>query len=120
MANRANYQFLLDRLLKEYSQEELQCDFSYWFDPRPHGGLRLSAQAYALLDQCEITKYVFEIDPAVIRRPKILLDLDRKITCPYFIQPKKPCQLILFESATAVMVTLYGDIEKFLQNLRSQ
>jgi hypothetical protein len=45
----------------------------------------------------------------------VLLALDRKITFPYYINfPGQ--QLILFSSREAMLATLYGDLQKFLEN----
>lgn len=51
--------------------------------------------------------------------PRNLITLDRKMTCPYaIVRTKSPrAKLIMFGSKEAVMATLYGDIEMWIQSL---
>lgn len=88
----------------------------WWHDSRNSGGFRITLRAYEYLLSCQVDGYRFSIDAELLRKPKILLDLDRKINCPYYLQSKRPAELILFGSQDAVMLSLYNDIERFLQN----
>ena len=53
---------------------------------------------------------------------KTLLDLDRKLKHPYYIDLKKfntsleQVSLVLFDSKEAMLANLYGDLHKFLDN----
>jgi hypothetical protein len=47
-----------------------------------------------------------------------MLALDRKIQMPYYISATKgiPKKIVFFGSREAVMINLYGDLQKFLDN----
>ena len=47
-----------------------------------------------------------------------VLSLDRKLQMPYYIVGKKkiPVDLVMFGSKEAMLVNLYGDLDKFLRN----
>jgi hypothetical protein len=47
-----------------------------------------------------------------------VLALDRKLQMPYYIVGKKkiPVDLVMFGSKEAMLVNLYGDLDKFLRN----
>ena len=48
----------------------------------------------------------------------MILDLDRKIQTPYYIHAVKgiPKKVVFFGSKEAVMIKLYGDLKKYLDN----
>jgi hypothetical protein len=92
---------------------------TWWFNIRKNGGMRLTGPGYdAFTNQLHIARYEWTItDPLALTR-KMLLDLDRKMQMPYYIHAVKgvPKKLVLFGNREAVMVNLYGDLKKFLNN----
>lgn len=93
------------------------CEITWWYDVRHDAqGLRVSDAARDCLLEYGIEHYDFSIHGDLVRKPRVLLDLDRKISCPYYLGTKKPWQLMLLGSQDAVMLSLYNDIERFLQN----
>jgi hypothetical protein len=100
-------------------QQDLTCaevEEAWWYDQRSSDGLRLTAFAHRYLLEINVEFYSFDLDAGLARKPKVLLDLDRRMTCAYYLQTKRPVQLSLFGSREAMMLTLYGDLEKFLSN----
>lgn len=115
MSPRLSYETMFLDLIKDADREIDTSKNNWWYDLRPQGGLRLTVWAYEILTQLAVEYYEFELSRELSKRPKFLLDLDRKITCPYFLQTK-PVRILLFGSRTAVMCSLYNDVEQFLQN----
>jgi len=92
---------------------------TWWHNLRPNGGMRLTHEGYRIFDKVfKVTKYSFDIDDPKKFSNNILLDMDRKIQNPYYIMAKKtvPYKIILFGDKEAMLITLYGDLIKFLNN----
>lgn len=87
---------------------------------RTNGGYRLTDIGYTTLNNGEIESWSVDLnDIKKIINKKTLLDLDRKIQYPYYLDFKNK-KLILFSSKEAVMVLLYGDLQNWLNNLQSR
>jgi hypothetical protein len=51
---------------------------------------------------------------------KIILDLDRKMTWPYYLDfnaRKKRRRIVFFGSREAMMAAMYGDLNRWLNNI---
>lgn len=82
---------------------------------RSNSGMRLThagLQAFLALD---LEHWSVAIDVKKINK-KMLLDLDRRLQYPYYIDGKKR-QLVLFSSREALMANLYGDLQAWLTSL---
>jgi len=88
---------------------------SWWQDLRDDGGLRLSISGYNVFKFLSIEQY--EFDFTKVLSPSLLMILNRKLDCPYYLKGGKTSRLILFGSQAAVMYAMYGDMEKFLRYL---
>jgi hypothetical protein len=92
---------------------------SWWFNIRKNGGMRLTSPGYQIFcEDLDLTRYEFAIaDPHDFNQHTIL-DLDKKMQMPYYIHAVKgiPKKIVFFGSREAVMVNLYGDLKKFLDN----
>jgi hypothetical protein len=87
---------------------------SWWTNLRSNGGLRLTPQGYDAFTKLEIESWRVTVDD--IKRyqsKKILLDLDRKVNYPYYIDYKNKT-IIFFSSKEAMTVTLFGNLENWL------
>ena len=84
---------------------------------RSEGGCRLTDVGYATCKTLDLASWTIPLDDVKQLRvnKSMLLALDRKITYPYYIDFAKK-QLILFSSREAMLATLYGDLQKFLDN----
>jgi hypothetical protein len=94
---------------------------SWWFNIRKTGGMRLTGPGYQIFcEELDLARYEFAIaDPHDFNQHTIL-DLDKKMQMPYYIHAVKgiPKKIIFFGSQEAVMVNLYGDLKKFLDNYK--
>jgi hypothetical protein len=92
---------------------------TWWFNLRKTGGMRLTSPGYQVFkEQLDLTHYEFAIDDPTEFTQHLILDLDRKMQMPYYIHAVKgiPKKIIFFGSREAVMVNLYGNLKKFLDN----
>jgi len=92
---------------------------TWWFNLRKNGGMRLTAVGYdAFVKKLDLEKYEYAISDPLQFNQHVILDLDRKMHMPYYIHAVKgvPKKIIFFGSREAVMVNLYGDLKRFLDN----
>ena len=92
-----------------------QALIAWWQNFRKDGGYRLTAEGFSGFQNC-FDSYRIEVSKEQKITPKILLHLDKKIDYPYYIE-KNRRSIVLFGSKEAMMVTLYGDIVTYLDNL---
>ena len=92
---------------------------TWWHNIRSTGGMRLTHKGYHIFDQVlGLTRYTFDItDPKSVTSDR-LLEMDRKIQSPYYILAINtiPKKIIIFGSAEAVVINLYGSFERWLDN----
>jgi len=91
---------------------------SWWQDLRDDGGLRLSISGYDTFTCLSIEQYEFNF--IKVLSPSLLMTLNRKLDCPYYLKAGKTPKLIIFGSQQAIMYAMYGDLEKFLRYLDRQ
>jgi hypothetical protein len=91
---------------------------AWWQDSRDDGGMRLSLSGLDVFRLLKIEQHEFEFTHAL--SPSLLITLNRKLDCPYFLKGGKSSRLILFGSKQAVMYAMYRDMEKFLRYLDRQ
>ena len=89
---------------------------SWWMDSRDRGGMRLTTAGYQAIATLDIKMYVFDTPLAAVL-PKQLLLLDRKLDCPYYLKTGKKPQITLFGSEQALMLTMYGNFDRFMRYL---
>ena len=98
---------------------EEQAQKTWWYNFRDGGGMRLTLEGYfAFVRELEIEYYEFEIPPKTKITYGTILALDKRLQTPYYIARDKGrfTKLVFFGSKEAVLVNLYGDLEKFLAN----
>ena len=76
---------------------------------------------YTFVEILDLEHYSYTIDDAMLFNQQTVLDLDRKLQMPYYIVSKKkiPSKIVMFGSQEAVMVNLYGNLQKFLDSYKS-
>ena len=92
---------------------------TWWFNIRNNGGMRLTTNGYRVFcDELDLTRYDFPIDDPHKFNQHMILELDSKLQMPYYIHATKgiPKKIVFFGSREAVMVNLYGDLKKYLDN----
>ncbi len=96
-----------------------QAMHTWWFNLRSTGGMRLTSTGYhTFCEELDIEHYSFNIDDPTDFNQRMILAMDRKLQTPYYIHAVKgiPKKIIFFGSKEAVMVNLYGDLKKYLDN----
>ena len=85
---------------------------TWYVNLRETGGLRLTLCGYQILNSLDIQSWAIPLDnnKSLVNK-KLLLDLDKKIIYPYYIDNK---HLVLFSSKEAMMALLYGNIHPWL------
>ena len=101
---------------------------TWWANIRPEGGLRLTRQGYDVMHgilkleswQLDLS----DLDDAKMFRSRVtkrtILALDRKLEWPYYLDfnpRKKTRRIVFFGSREAMMATMYGDLQKWLDSL---
>jgi hypothetical protein len=82
---------------------------AWWFNIRVEGGLRLTENGFSIFkDTLNITSHKISYDTKKDGHMKMLLALDQKLTCPYYIEKKK--YIHMFGDI------LYSDLESFIKN----
>ena len=127
MLNKLYYtQQLLKLFPDDHDMTDESAMRSWWQDFRPDSGLRLSPEGVVIMRELEIESWSFELpEPVkgntrqVLPGPAELLLLNKKLTCPYFLQLYKTPTLVLYGSKEATMYALYGDMKKFLKYLKN-
>jgi hypothetical protein len=91
----------------------------WWFNIRENGGMRLTEHGYIVFNVLELERWEHNLDSKIINAD-LLLTLDQKLTCPYYITPGKKPRLVMFGSQETMMLKLYGDIDQYLSMLSRQ
>ena len=87
---------------------------SWWMNFREGGGMRLTNAGFMAFGTCDLETYSFSVPTNLVAIARHLLILDKKLDCPYYIKIGKNPQIVLFGSKQAVMLAMYGDLEKWL------
>ena len=101
---------------------------TWWANIRRDGGLRLTHHGYEIMhDVLKLESWVLDLSnsddtrsPRSRMTKKIILDLDRKLEWPYYLDfnaRKKTRRIVFFGSREAMMATMYGDLERWLASL---
>lgn len=118
MLNKADYtRTILDQVPKQVRLEFDHAMQAWWYDIRPDAGLRLTMSGFKVFKDLGIVHYEFDVPATVLAKPRQLIVLNKKLTCPYFLSIGKKPKIILFGSKEATVYSLYGDISKFVSGL---
>jgi hypothetical protein len=115
-------QELVELLPKEQRISPASAFNTWWYNLRSTGGLRLTTLGYiTFVDYLDLTQYEFRIDDTHEFNLRTVIALDRQLELPYYIVIKKgiPLSVIFFGSKEAMLVNLYGNLQKFLDNYRT-
>jgi len=91
---------------------------TWWYNIRSNGGLRLSDRGFEIfVEQLQFESYKINLEDTVIDIPTVL-SMNKKFKMPYYINfvKRRPKTLILFSSKEAMLINMYGNLEKFLTN----
>jgi len=95
----------------------------WWQNPRRDGGLRLTPTGDLEFRHAkmEYTDHLFTY--INISYYSFVLELDKKIKCPYYIDVSKSDTsnkpyIRLYDSRIAMMLNLYGDLDSYLNSIK--
>ena len=104
--------------------------FEWFVTGRAGTGLRLSDAGKVAFEYAKIAHYDFDFSPPGVKTRdinawhKYALILDKKIKCPYYIgvklldNGKKQPYIKLYDHRIAMMMTLYGDFQSYLDSVK--
>jgi hypothetical protein len=93
---------------------------TWWANIRRDGGMRLTACGYEIMhDVLKLESWRLDLaaEPRQIFTKRLILDLDRKLAWPYYIEVnvrKRIRHIVFFGSKEAMMAIMYGDLAQWL------
>ena len=95
----------------------------WWQNPRRDAGLRLSPMGNQAFQTAGIEYSDHEIKQIGKSYYGFVIDLSKKIKCPYYIDVSKSetgniPYIRLYDSRIAMMLALYGDLESYLNSIK--
>lgn len=124
--NRAKYKETITKVVLEHVDQTFwtfeKAMKSWWFNPRKDGGLRLSQTGDLEFRYADLEHHTHELKTSSVKKSyyQFVLDLDKKIKCPYYMDidfNKKP-YIRLYDSRISMMLSLYGDIDSYLNSIK--
>jgi hypothetical protein len=98
--------------------------FDWFVTGRAGSGLRLTDAGAKAFETAKIAHYDFDFTPpnntkGAANWGRYTLILDKKVKCPYYVGVgKKQPYIRLYDHRTAMMLTLYGDLESYLESVK--
>ena len=96
---------------------------TWWANIRRDGGLRLTDLGYEIMhDVLGLESWQLDLadQERQIFTKRLILGLDRKLEWPYYIEvsvKKKRRRIVFFGSREAMMASMYGDLQKWVDSL---
>jgi len=123
-------ELVTQKIVKELNDDSLytyeEAMKKWWMVPRLDGGLRLTDIGDLSFRYAKIEFYNYDF-PIISSNGNgwhsYLLDLNKKLKCPYYIgvnkveDSKKP-YIRLYDSKIAMLVSLYGNISEYLKSVK--
>ena len=116
-------QGLMPRIPEQQQHSVESAMATWWVNIRRDGGMRLTVTGYEMMhDVLRLESWRLDLadQDHVIFTKRLILDLDRKLEWPYYIEVnirKKIRHIVFFGSREAMMATMYGDLEQWLASL---
>jgi hypothetical protein len=119
MSRNEYVQKLLEQVPAEARSDIEAAVDQWWWDSKPDNW-RLTWYGYACLHDLQTESWEFDFPTREVK-PWIYLALCRNLTVPYYIvDNKKHNRLVVFDSRSAVMIRLYGDLIKWIRAIASK
>jgi hypothetical protein len=91
---------------------------SWWWIPPIEDNWRLTWLGYSNLVELNVKSWEFEFGTNEFR-PWMYLTLTRNLQAPFYIVGnKKHHRLVIFDSKSAVMINLYGDLIRWIKSIK--
>lgn len=116
-------QGLMPRIPEQQQHSVESAMATWWVNIRRAGGMRLTALGYEMLhDVLKLESWQLDLadQDHVIFTKRLILDLDRKLAWPYYIEvsvKRQRRRIVFFGSREAMMATMYGDLAQWLRSL---
>lgn len=96
--------------------------FKWWFTGRQEG-LRLTDEGLTAFQLADIAFYDYDFKQDGQSYHSFVLELSRKITCPYYLgvnkkDKSKSFYIRIYDSKVAMMLGLYGNLKEYLESVR--
>lgn len=86
---------------------------TWWHNPLNKNSLRLTKNAYYMLDKAKVKTYKFQLPEKI--KPKTFVQLERYFTSPYYIL--NASKIVVFGEVESMMLALHGsDLQQYLDN----
>lgn len=103
--------------------------FEWFVTGRAGNGLRLTDAGMTAFNKANIAHYDFEFNPPSNTKgtfpwSKFTLVLDKKVKCPYYVgvktvdNGKKQPYIRIYDHKIAMMFTLYGNLESYIESVK--
>tara|TARA_B100001564_G_C20510637_1_gene610479 strand:- start:131 stop:502 length:372 start_codon:yes stop_codon:yes gene_type:complete len=94
----------------------------FWQNVRSDGGMRLTDQGFRCLkEDLDLQSYhikLWDDNGTIDTNYKFLLDLDKHLEVPYYVQLGRWPRVMLFDEQTYFWATLHGDFQRFLDGYK--
>ena len=95
--------------------------FKWWFTGRQEG-LRLTDEGVIAFELAEIEFYDYEFKQDGQSYHSFILELNKKIKCPYYLGVNKKDKIKsfyirLYDSKIAMVLSLYGNLKEYLESI---
>ena len=95
-----------------YTEQEAM--IMWWANIKATGGFKLTKFGFEVFKkELDLESHTLEVNPTEVTT-KFLLNLDKKITTPYYLEKKR---IHLFGTADAVNAIMHGSISQYLHSL---
>ena len=136
MSDRKKVKYTITRLVMDQLPSNnipIETIISDWWFTKSGDSLRLTPQGDIMFRQAEIEYFDLPVKIRGGAWYKFLTECNKKIKCPYYFSVNKTIEITtpgviipgikdpfirLYDSKIAMMLTLYGDIESYLESVR--
>ena len=126
MSDRKKVKYTITRLVMDQlpsTNVPIETRISDWWFTKSGDSLRLTPQGDFQFREAQIEFFDLPVKINKTNWYKFLTDCNKKIKCPYYfsvnknVESKEPF-IRLYDSKIAMMLSLYGDIESYLESVR--
>jgi len=126
MSDRKKVKYTITRLVMDQlpsTNVPIETRISDWWFTKSGDSLRLTPQGDFKFREAQIEFFDLPVKINKTNWYKFLTDCNKKIKCPYYFSVNKNVEsnkpfIRLYDSKIAMMLSLYGDIESYLESVR--
>jgi hypothetical protein len=126
MTKPSNKDRITQKVCEQINDNTLSLEQAYklwWQNPRRDGGLRLTQLGDLSFRLAGLEYHDHTVKTKDTSYYNFILDLDKKIKCPYYIDVNKSTEgskpyLRLYDDRISMMLNLYGDLDSYLKSVK--